>query len=118
MNNNKNKPERSENMENQTKRNKQTIRFLKWIREYPGWLYLICTPDEEHMNIGMMKMLIERLEKEQFYEIIFVLLMVHREVDFMDGVFKTMLLEMILSGWKGEVKGKEQFIQEITSLLT
>lgn len=42
------------------------------------------------MNIGMMKKLIEQLAKEQFYEIIFVLLTVHRNKAFMDTVFKTM----------------------------
>lgn len=56
----------------------------------------------------MMKMLIDRLAKEQFYELIFVLLMVHRNAEFMDSVLKTMLLEMILAGWKGEVKEKDQ----------
>jgi hypothetical protein len=101
-----------------SKRDKQTIRFLEWIRRYPGWWYLICSPGEEHMNFSMMKMLIERLAKEQFYEIIFVLITVHRDAEFMDSIFKTMLLEMILAGWKGEVNGKEQFIQNITDLLT
>ena len=118
MNNNKNRTKGSENIENLTKRDRQTIRFLKWIRQYSGWWYLICTPGEEHMNMEMMKMLIERLAKEQFYEIIFVLLTVHRDADFMDNVFKYMLLEMILAGWKGEVKGKEQFIHDIIDLLT
>lgn len=75
---------------------------------------MICTPNEEHMSMDMMKMLIERLAKEQFYEIIFVLLTVHRDADFMDGVFKMLLLEMILSGWKGEVNGKDQFLQDVT----
>lgn len=70
------------------------------------------------MSMDMMKMLIERLAKEQFYEIIFVLLTVHRDADFMDGVFKMLLLEMILSGWKGEVNGKDQFLQDVTDLLT
>lgn len=79
---------------------------------------MICTPNEEHMSMDMMKMLIERLAKEQFYEIIFVLLTVHRDADFMDGVFKMLLLEMILSGWKGEVNGKDQFLQDVTDLLT
>ena len=53
-------------MQHLSKRDKLTIRFLKWIREYSGWWYLICTPDEEQMNISKMKMLIERLAKEQF----------------------------------------------------
>ncbi len=105
-------------MENLTKRDKQTVRFLRWIRQYSGLWYLICTPGDEHMTFSMMKKLIERLAKEQFYEIIFVLLMVHRNAEFMDSVFKTMLLEMMLAGWKGEVKDKEQMIQDLTDLLT
>jgi len=105
-------------MGNMTRRDKHTIRFLKWIRVHSGLWYLICTPDEEHMNLGMMKKLVKRLAKEQFYEIIFVLLMVHRNATFMDSVFKMLLLEMILSGWKGEVKGKDQIIRDITVLLT
>lgn len=105
-------------MEHLTKRDKQTIRFLQWVKKYPGWWYLICTPDSEHMSLDMMKKLVEQLAKEQFYEIIFVLLMVHRNEDFMDNIFKTMLLEMILAGWKGEVKDKEQIISELKGLLT
>lgn len=31
-------------------RHKQTIRFLKWINRYSGWWYLICTPNDEHIN--------------------------------------------------------------------
>ncbi len=118
MNDKKSRVAGSGNKKGLTKRDKHTIRFLKWIRRYSGWWYLICTPGDEHMNMGMMKMLTQRLAKEQFYEIIFVLLMVHRDTDFMDSVFKYSLLEMIIAGWQGEVKGKDQFIQDITDLLT
>ena len=118
MNSEKDNKKGSENMENLTKRDKQTIRFLKWIRRYFGWWYLICMPSEEHMNISMMKNLIECLAKEQFYEIIFVLITVHRNADFMDSTFKYMLLEMIITGWQGEVKGKDQFIQDLTEIST
>ena len=118
MNNEKIKEKGSENIENLTKRDKQTIRFLKWIKQYSGRWYLICTPGEEHMNMEMMKMLIKRLEKEQLYEIIFVLLMVHRDADFMDNIFKYSLLEMIIAGWQGKVKGKDRFIKDMTDLLT
>lgn len=118
MSNEKNRAAGGEVKGNLTKRDKHVIRFLYWVRQYPGWWYLICTPNDEHMNMDMMKMLIDRLAKQQFYEIIFVLLMVHRDADFMDSVFKIMLLEMILAGWKGEVKGKDQFVRDITDLLT
>ncbi len=100
------------------KRDKQIINFLKWIRSYPGWWYLICTPGDEHMTISMMKKLIENLAEKGFYEIIFVLLMVHRNADFMKNVPEIILLEMIISNLNGEVKGKEQFVRDLTDLLT
>lgn len=115
MNTKKNKARRKKCI---AKRDNHTVRFLKWIRIYPGWWYLICTPGNEHMNINIMKMLIERLAKEQFYEIIFVLLMVHRNADFMDSVFKTMLLEMMLNTWQGEANVRQQFIRDLTNLFT
>ena len=97
------------------KKDTQTVRFLKWIREYPGWWYLICTPDDEHMTIDMMQMLIKRLAKEQFYEIIFVLLTVHKNSGFMKNIFDFILLEMMIKGWNG--KGKKQFVRNLTDLL-
>lgn len=42
-------------MESLTRRDKQTVRFLKWTRRYSGWWFLICTPGDEHMNLDMMK---------------------------------------------------------------
>ena len=100
------------------KNDAQTVKLLKWIRKYPGWWYLICTPDEEHINLDMMKMLVKRLAEKRFYDVIFVLLTVHRNAVFMDSVFKTMLLEMILTGWKGKVKDKDTIIRDIEELLT
>lgn len=105
-------------MEQQTKRDKQVIRFLKWIRKYDGWWFLICTPGDEHMNLTMMKMLVNRLANEGFYEIIFVLLMVHRNEPFMDNIFKLLLLKMITENWDSAKFGKQEIIKEITDLLT
>ncbi len=117
MNKSKNKGIRDEKTTYLTKRDKQTVQLLTWIRCYPGWWQLICTPDEEHMNLEMMKMLIIRLAKEQFYEIIFVMLTVRRNAVFMDSIFKYLRLEMVIASWKGEVKTKEHFIRDITDLL-
>lgn len=105
-------------IEKLSRRDQQTIRLLNWIRTYPGWWYLICTPGDEHLNPEIMKLLLGRLEKEQFYELIFVLLMVHRNADFMDGVFQHMLLEMTLANWKGETMGKNQMLGDLRDLLT
>lgn len=91
---------------------KQTIRFLKWTRRYSGWWYLICTPNDEHMNLQMMKMLIQRLYQEGFYEIIFVLLMVHRNHPVMSHVTEYLLLDGIIEHW---TEDKDDIIK---SLLT
>lgn len=104
-------------MEKITKRDRQTVHFLKWIKRYSGWWFLICTPNDEHMNIGMMKLLIERLEKEQFYDIIFVLLMVHRNEPFMKNIFEYLLLQIITENWNGNAISGKQVIREIIQLL-
>lgn len=104
-------------MEKITKRDKQTVDFLKWIKRYSGWWYLICTPNDEHMNMGIMKSLIKRLEKEQFYEIIFVLLMVHRNEEFMKNISNYLLLEIITENWNGNQMSKKQIIRKIIQLL-
>ena len=46
------------------RRTAQTIHFLKWIRKHSGLWYLLCTPGDEHMNLDMMRQLIERLYQE------------------------------------------------------
>ena len=96
-----------------TKRDNYTIGLLQWIRRYPGWWYLICTPDDEHMDFETMRKIVEQLAKEQFYEIIFVALTVHRKTNFMDITFKTMLIEMILAGWQDEVYNKERMMEAL-----
>ena len=82
------------------KRSKQTVHFLKWIRQYSGWWYLICTPNDEHINLQMMRLLIARLYQEGFYEIIFVLLMVHRDDPVMAHATDYLLLDCLTEQWK------------------
>ena len=48
----------------------------------------------------MMKTLIERLYEEGFYEIIFVLLMVHREDPVMSHVTEHLLLDGMVERWE------------------
>lgn len=96
-----------------TKRDKQTIQFLKWINKYLGWWQLICTPNDEHMNIKMMDMLIKHLAQEQLYEIIFVLLMVHRNEMYVKDALNSMLLDMMTENWGGKKKDRKQMIKDI-----
>ena len=96
-----------------TKRDKQTIRFLKWINKYPVWWQLICTPNEEHMNMQLMRTMIKQLAKEQLYEIIFVLLMVHRNEMYVKDALNSMLLDMMTENWGGKKKDRKQMIKDI-----
>ncbi len=105
-------------MEKITKREKQTVHFLKWINLHSGWWYLICTPNTKHMNMETMKSLIEQLEKEQFYEIIFVLLMVHRHENFVENMFNYLLLDILTENWKGNSINGKQIIKDVLHLLT
>lgn len=84
---------------NENNRARQTKRFLKWIRKHPGRWYLICAADNEQMNFPKMKSLIEQLAREQFYEMIFVLLMVHRNAPFMKNLFAYGYLDMLIAHW-------------------
>lgn len=78
----------------------QTVKFLKWTKKYPGWWQLLCEAGNEHMNLHMMQLLIKRLAKESFYEIIFVLLEVHKNEKFMKNAKETLMKDLLISKWK------------------
>lgn len=88
-------------MKNYTKRDQQVIRFLKWIRQYPGFWEAICTPDNEEypMDLKKMQMLVKKLQQEGFYELIYVLLTVHRREPCIDGLAKSLLLDATIRSW-------------------
>lgn len=81
-------------------RARETRRFLKWISDYRGRWYLICTPGEQ-MTMSKMYSLIKKLRKEGFYELIFVLLMVHRDAEFMRDIPNHLALDMLTKAWPG-----------------
>lgn len=58
-----------------------------------------------------MIMLIKRLAKEGFYEIIFVLLMVHREDELLQSANKEMLLELMIDEWK--MDRQDELVQKL-----
>lgn len=89
----------------------RTLEFLKWVEKHGGLWFLICTPGDEHMTMSMMTRLITMLAEKSYYEIIFVLLMVHREVPFVQSLYKSMLLDYVISEW--ESGRKEKLIKSV-----
>ena len=67
MNKNETASAKAESAAKTAERDKQTIRLLQWIRRNPVWWMLICTPDDKQMTLEKMKMIIQRLAKDQLY---------------------------------------------------
>lgn len=65
------------------------------------------------MNIELMQQLIRHLAKKRMYEIIFVLLMVHRSETYVKDIPCFMLLNMMIENWSGKRKYREQMINDI-----
>lgn len=99
---------KTQKQERERNREHETARFLKWIQTHGSWWHLICTPGDEHMNPQMMKLILEELYQESFYEIIFVLLMVHRNETYMESFYEEMLPAMVAVHWQEE---KDRIIQ-------
>ncbi len=96
-------------------RTQQTQRLLRWIQTYPAWWYLICTPGAKEMTRDMMCNLIKRLADKGFYEIIFVLIMVHRNASFMKLLPEYMLLDSLVDQWQ---RDKDKLIDNVIYHLT
>ncbi len=88
------------NEEVQNEQNERIIRLFKWILYEPGLWYIICTPDDKRITPSGMQALLRKLEGEGFYEIIFMLIMLHREKDFMKSMFFYILTELASDKWK------------------
>ena len=65
------------------------------------------------MNMVMMSRLIAHLEKNQFYELIMVLLMVHRKNDYVRCACRHVVLEMTAENWNGNAMGMDRLVREI-----
>ena len=91
------------------------LRLLNWIQTYPAWWYLICTPGAKEMTRDIMCNLIKRLADKGFYEIIFVLVTVHRDTDFMKLIPEYMLLDTIVDQWQQD---KDKLIDNVIYHLT
>ena len=97
-----------------SKINSHTQRVLEWIRDYPGWWYLICTPGAEEMNLQMLRLLIQKLSQAHLYDLVFVLLMVHREHPALQKLAEYWLIDRLSATWEDD---KGQILEELSALL-
>lgn len=76
---------------------KRTRKMLVMMRENPTWWARVCTPGT--LNAAQMKNAVDLLAKQRFYELIFVLLTVHRGAAFMKNFALGLWLDEMLAHW-------------------
>lgn len=89
-------------------------KVLQWIRDYPGWWYLICTPGTEEMSLQMLRLLVQKLCNAHLYELVFVMLMVHREHPALKKISEYWLADRLSATWE---KDKDSIMEELRNLL-
>lgn len=83
-------------------RKDNTINFLKWTKKRNDLWRILYTPDCKEMTPEKMRMIIEELLNEELYELIFVMLTIHRNTPFVSDVLSMMFNDLTSSRWKNE----------------
>ena len=96
-------------------RTDHTTRLLRWICEYGGLWYLICTPGDDHVDLDMLRHLVEKLHEADLDELIFVLLMVHRDHPALRQIPEYLPLRELSVRWQDD---REQIGADLVGLLT
>lgn len=91
-----------------------TKKVLQWIRDYPGLWYLVCTPGAEEVNLQMLKFLFQKFCQAHLYDLIFVMLMVHREHPALKKITEYWLIDRLSATWEED---KIQILEELSALL-
>ncbi len=79
-----------------------TAEVLKWINNYREYWRRICTPNDDLMTEDIMKRLIKILWDQSLYDIILVMITVHRNTPFVSDLLIDMSNYMISTRWKNE----------------
>lgn len=93
----------SRNQKNITRIN-ETTRLIKWSHEYSGLWEIIIDKNSRYMTPEMMRRLILFLAKNELYEVIYVMLSVHKDKEYVKTAYELMFKDSIISELK---KGKE-----------
>ena len=88
----------------------ETIRLVKWLSENPKIMYSLCDIEAESTPEECLE-IIELLEKNEFYDMIFILLMRNRDNNIMDRAITKMVADKVIKEWKRV--GTEQICQDI-----
>ncbi len=82
-----------------------TRAVLKWTKAYREYWRMICTPKDERMTPDTMKRIIANLREHSLYELIFVMLTVHRDTPFVNDLLTDISNYTIYRRWNKENEG-------------
>lgn len=88
------------------KKNAKLLRLIDWIDQYPGFWQMACDPENEHMSASKMRTIIELLAQAGLYDVIVVVLAVHKNQGFIKSLNQEMLLNMAKKQVKDDNKDK------------
>ena len=75
--------------------NTNLIRLIEWIERYPGYWDMACDSNDEHMNMGKMQMIVKSLAQAELYDVIMVVLTVHKNCVFVQSIEKELMLQFL-----------------------
>lgn len=87
-----------------------TIRLVKWLSENPNIMFSLCNIEEEVSPEECLE-IIELLEKNAFYDMIFIMIMRNRDNSIMDSAITKMIVDKVIKEW--ERIGTEQMCRDI-----
>lgn len=74
---------------------KQLVRLLVWIDRYPGFWKLISDPHCGYMDMDKMRKMVRMLADAGLYDVIFFMLEVHKERNFVRNIYEDASLKML-----------------------
>lgn len=101
-------------MEAMYEEKKRARDVLNWSRANRTYWRIMCTPNDEQMTPDMMKKIIINLQENSLYELIFVMLTVHRKTPFVNDILADITNYMMYRRWNKENDG---IINRITKFL-
>lgn len=78
---------------------------LTWAKKNKESWEIICTPSDERLTPERMKRIIEQLWGNSLYDIIFIMLTVHRNAPFVSELLSNLINYMSVALWDGDSDG-------------
>jgi hypothetical protein len=81
-------------------RNKEFLRFMKWVKENNSLWETICGHNKEEMTMVTFRRVMSELQKESFYIPMYVFLTAYKDVEYVRLSIEQMFIAMFANEWE------------------